>query len=250
MKRRQVITAFGTLAIGTGTALGTGAFDATSTSSSSAMSIVTQNQDADIEIVPGDGAPSTTGSTSGNIKRGTFNSVPNVDQMPIAAVSGTGPGMVQLQVYTTTDNSGSDPTFSDIIEVNNLDNVAYNVGFVFSGISNVSGDDIEEIYQFRYDSGNGSRTVSEEIQPDSNGDFSNKSFSSINPIVINTGGSAQVSLDYDAQFVPDEYDLEPGNFSNNSAEGPFDSDGDFDEVAESTQFVNEVTAVANETTVQ
>ena len=145
MQRRKFITAIGTLAIGTGTALGTGAFDATSSNSNAGLSVVTQTESAEINIVPG--YEEFTNSDIGDdvyipssdsnrpeyiAEDGTiiYNRLSRED-LPLAIVNSGGTGMANVQVAVEVGRPSSEVDFQKLLAVNNNDTQDYELGFTY-----------------------------------------------------------------------------------------------------------------------
>lgn len=221
MNRRKFITAFGTIAIGTGTALGTGAFSATTSSSEAAMSIVT-SEDAELNVNKGQG------TDSDNIQDGLYESPQDIDfdDLPVAAVADAGP-MVNIQVFVAPDSSGS---FDEIIEITNNDDVDYNVGFQFSqfgsavgnGSNGISESTIRnDIFKF-YEGDDTDGTV---LSPN-DGDMPNS-------MMITTGSTQQVTIGFDTT-TQSQLSKSAGDFGSDNAT--------------LEDLVTEITAVANQTT--
>ncbi|SEF65450.1 hypothetical protein [Halobellus limi] len=249
MKRRQVITAIGTLALGAGTALGTGAFDATSANSDSAMSIVTQSEDVELDIVPGDDKGLTVGShvytgdnspeyidSSGNI---AFDSL-SLDDLPLAIAKDAGNGMATVQTAVAAGTPPGDIDFSNIIAIVNNDDRSYDVGFAYTGYgtdvdNGVSKSTANSVFQFR---GDGSL-----LSPAS----SNNGETPANMVSVGSGSNQGVNLDVDASREGLPYD----DVYNDEYEGAgdFAAEGEGDPAGRS-ELISEITAVADETPTQ
>ncbi|SDX92071.1 hypothetical protein [Halobellus clavatus] len=253
MKRRQVITAFGTLAVATGTALGTGAFSAASSSSDSSLSIVTQGGDANIDINPGNentndgevvvnpGSSSPEYLTDGSI---VFDKLA-LDDLPLAVVTEpNGQGMVTIEVAVA---AGQTPRFYDAIEVVNNDSQDYDIGFTFTGYGSavtnnyMNGKDYTSI-----DKAVANNAFVFEEADDDNSDISPTSNDGEDPagfMGVPGGGDRLVDLNVNANLpaLTNLYgDIEDDPFY---GAGGFSSD---DETAKHEPLVSEVTAVANE----
>jgi len=252
MKRRQVITAFGTLAIGTGTALGTGAFSATSSSSDAALSIVTQGDNVNLDIRPGNGVEG-----NGNIENVSstddFYDATSPDlsfgDLPRAVVHNPEQGMVNIQLFA---QYGVDHTFSDIIEVVNYDpNQDYEVGFAFTGFgaavvedSDIPKADVPKIFEFVDESTN---VISFNVDPSTGEDLAAADFPTDQTFpTVSSDSPEQIDLSYwgDSQqsLLPSAYNATPGNFTGNTTIPGGDDTTD----GKAKQIVDEITAVANE----
>jgi hypothetical protein len=227
MKRRNFFTAIGTLAIGSGTALGTGAFDATSSSSDGVMSVVTQGADAPLDIQIGDGASGDT-----NVQTGSLYTDEEIDfhisELPKVAVVDPGQGMVNLQVFGAI---GSDTTFSNLLKIVNYDsNNDYDVGFQFTEYGTVVPDTVSEnevtdIFEFKANSSEISATDG----------------STPTQETVTAGSPVDVTLEFKGTNVPSSYadSPKPGNFSNSTFKDTVDP------TMERDTLVKEVTAVAD-----
>ncbi|RDZ52823.1 hypothetical protein C5C07_13775 [Haloferax sp. Atlit-4N] len=211
MKRRNVIAAIGTLAIGSGTAIGTGAFNATSTSADSSMSIITERSDVDVDVSPGSGAG------SGNIRDSLYSDTEieniDVDDLPLAAVADNGQGMVHVQIIGVV---GTDETFSNIVELTNNDaDQSYEMGFYYDGGFTeevTSGDKLTEseatdVFEFTHDS-----TVISSLDGTTGGTVELDASGGTNDTV-------QVSIDFNGTDtrLNEEYGLSAGGFGTGGA---------------------------------
>lgn len=253
MKRRQVITAFGTLAIGTGTALGTGAFSATSSSSNAALSVVTQGDNVNLDIVPGPGVDNNSSIENASSSSDLYDSTSpdlSLGDLPRAVVHNPGQGMVNIQMFV---QYGIDHTFSNIIEVVNYSsNQDYKVGFAFTGFGAAVGSNSDQVDQakvpniFKFlDEDN--TQISFNVDPSTDEDLAAVDFpAGISPPTVSSGDPEQIDLkflgDTNQNLLPDTYNATPGNFTGNTSidGGNDNTDG------KAKQLVDEVTAVANE----
>jgi len=247
MKRRQVITAIGTLALGAGTALGTGAFDASSANSDSSLSIVTQGGDANIVINAGnendnDGTvvvnPGSDGPEYLNDSGLVFENL-SLDDLPLAVVSddSTGQGMVKVQIAVA---AGQSPNFQEAVEiVNNDNNQDYEVGFTYtqygSGLNYAEIDEEVANNTFVFKSSSNGTRISPNTADGENPE---------NLIEITRGGNSQlvdIKVNADQSELTDVY----GDIDDD----PFYGAGDFSDnasTAKHDELIDQVTAVANE----
>ncbi|WP_144906339.1 hypothetical protein [Halobellus captivus] len=256
MKRRQVITAIGTLSLGAGTALGTGAFDATSSNSSGGLSVVTQTENADINIVPGwdefttsnlgddlyvpvDGEdPPEYIASDGTI---SYEKLSRED-LPVAVVQNSGYGMATVQIAVEVGRPETKVDFASLLAVNNNDSQDYELGFTYYQGYGTPVDD-EEISAgvvndtFIFEAADGTRISP--LSSDSEG------AEPANLMTIDAGTTEPVSLSVntDQSDLTEQYADVYGN--NYDGAGSFVSDGDG---ATTEELVSEVTAVANELT--
>jgi hypothetical protein len=238
MKRRQVITAIGTLALGAGTALGTGAFDATSSSSDASMSIVTRS-DANLDIIEGSGVGEN------NIQSGLLDSNEveelKYDDFPVAAVENVGQGMVNIQILVEV---GTNEEFPELLQIENYDDGAYNVGFEFTGFGAAVSPDgdlpegtVPDIFTFHAGPGTGYQTISgNDLEPGGTPDTDKM-------IELGSGGSQPVTLGYNGSnsVLTSRYDSATGNFTGNTNHNNIAGE---DAGTETKTLVDEVTAVA------
>ncbi|QIB75502.1 hypothetical protein G3I44_15080 [Halogeometricum borinquense] len=247
------MTAVGTIAVGSGTVLGTGAFDVTSSNSNSQLSIVTGGDDANLDIVPGSEISGVTMGddvvenpdssldyfdSNGNI---VFDKL-TIDDLPIAVVNNPGQGMVNIQVAVAAGTPASSIDFDDIIAIqNNESSQNYEVGFTYSGYGSVVGTVVrgEEISKnvahdvFVFETSGG-----EQISPDGSDGSSAK-----NLVQVDSGNHQLVNL----QVSADNSTL-VGAFGD-ANNGPYAGAGDFsDSDGNGTHepLITEVTAGANE----
>jgi hypothetical protein len=246
MKRRQVITAFGTLAVATGTALGTGAFSATSSSSQASMNVVTQG-DANLDVVPGSGVSGGNDDMqTGLLSQSEINEL-GYDDLPLAVVEDVGQGMVNVQVFVEV---GSTTDFSELLQINNNDEGAYNVGFEFTGFGPavddgpINSSSVPDIFTF-YKGDNPSGEISG-LDLESGGTPDTGKM-----VEVGSGGDSQVTLGYDGTVtdLTNAYNSAAGNFSGDTTKDSIADSDDFpsndDSETKTEELVQEVTAVAS-----
>ncbi|KAB1193250.1 hypothetical protein GJR96_07240 [Haloferax sp. MBLA0076] len=217
MKRRNVLTAVGTLAFGVGTALGTGAVDVVSNNSDGSFRVVSPG--ADIRIDPADSLGATVEKNQ-SIDFATLQ--PN--DLPVATVSGNGGQMVTVQVAVSATR---DHDFGDILKLtnNNTDGTDYDVGFTYTGFGadvddgSIPKSDVVEAFQFTHGS------------PESivSSDWADPQYDPQNYVSVSAGTSETVGLKV----------VQKTSIAN-SVSGSFAGD------SENTVLVDEVTAVANQ----
>ncbi|ELZ80057.1 hypothetical protein C454_12673 [Haloferax gibbonsii ATCC 33959] len=242
MKRRNVITAIGTLAVGTGTVLGTGATEVLSSNEDGSFRVVSPGANISI-TVPDDPGANVSVFQDGNSDADGDAAAGGIDfgsleQMDLPAVhvidnSNTGGGMIEIQVAIEKESGGQGlGKIFDI--VNNNSDAAYDVGFEFTTFGNavntnggtVSPSTAKEAFQF--------------VDSNSNVVSSDPDDSDHNPqnfVTVEASGDAgsrvPVSLKTDATL---------GNISSE-----FDASGTFGDVSENITLIEEVTAVAEPT---
>ncbi|MFC7202664.1 hypothetical protein ACFQJC_04000 [Haloferax namakaokahaiae] len=215
MKRRNVLTAVGTLALGVGTALGTGAVDVVSSNSDGSFQVVAPG--AEIRIDPAD-------SVGPNVQKDTTIDVSALepDDIPVATVSGNDGQMVTIQVAVSAT---ADVDFGDVLKItnNSTENTDYDVGFAYTGFGTAVEDgsipkaDVVEAFQFT----SGTQTVSS--------DWADPQYDPKNQVSVPAGTSATVGLEV----------LQTDSIAN-FVSGSFTDDG------ESTVLIDEVSAVADQ----
>ncbi|WP_042663313.1 hypothetical protein [Haloferax sp. ATB1] len=231
MKRRTVITAIGTLAVGTGTVLGTGATEVLSSNEDGSFRVVSPGADISITVPDNPGSDVTTfpdaGTSDGNID---FEAL-EPDELPKVHVidrSSTLTGdMVEIQVAVEADQITGLGNILDITNNNSDDD--YYVGFEFTtlGTAVTDGGITEQeaytAFQFKHGSST-EQTVSTDTSSDST--------EPANYVAVSPLGTESVRLDVDTTASSIEDALSPGDFGNNS---------------KSITLIDEVTAVATQT---
>ncbi|KAB1198162.1 MULTISPECIES: hypothetical protein [Haloferax] len=218
MKRRNVLTAIGTLSLGVGTALGMGAVDVVSSNSDGSFRVVSPG--ADVRIDPADSVGADV------VKNGTIDfATLEPNDLPVATVSGNGGQMVTIQVAVTATQ---DHDFGDILKItnNSTDSTGYDVGFTYTGFGAAVDDgsipktDVVQAFQFTHGAST-TKTVSS--------DWGDAQYDPMNYVSVEAGTSETVGLkvlqtDSIANFVS-------GSFTGDS---------------ENAVLIDEVTAVANQ----
>ncbi len=171
------------------------------------------------------------------------------DDLPLAVVEDVGQGMVNVQVFVAV---GTTTDFSELLQIDNNDDGAYNVGFEFTGFgAAVNGGPIKEsnvpnIFTF-YKGANTSGEISG-LNLESGGTPDTSKM-----VEVGSGSSSQVTLGYDGTVtdLTDAYKSAAGNFSGNTnkdwigdGNGYEDNDDD-DSATDTKELVNQVTAVAS-----
>ncbi|MGB9956598.1 hypothetical protein ACOZ4B_09445 [Haloferax prahovense] len=232
MKRRTVITAIGTLAVGTGTVLGTGATEVLSSNEDGSFRVVSPGADISITVPDNPGNDVTTfpdaGTSDGNID---FEAL-EPDELPKVHVidrSSTLTGdMVEIQVAVEADQNKNLGNILDITN-NNADDDYY-VGFEFTTLGTAvtdGGITKQEAYTaFQFKHGDSTKqTVSTDTS-------SIDSTEPANYVMVSSGtGTESVELAVDTTASSIEDALSPGDFGNNG---------------ESITLIDEVTAVATQ----
>ncbi|KAB1187473.1 MULTISPECIES: hypothetical protein [Haloferax] len=216
MKRRNVLTAVGTLALGVGTALGTGAVDVVSSNSDGSFRVVSPG--ADIRIDPADSVGADV------LKNQTidFGSLEPSD-LPVATVSENNGQMVTIQVAVTAAEAHN---FGDILKItnNNSDGIDYEVAFDYTGFGpkvddgTIPQSDVIDTFEFTH----GSTVVSS-----NSGDQDNDP---TNFVTVSPGSPETIGL-YVNKMSSIENAVTAGSFTGNS---------------DSTVLIDEVTAIANQ----
>lgn len=216
MKRRNVLTTVGTLTLGVGTALGTGAVDVVSSNNEGSFRVVSPG--ADIRIDPADSVGSDV------LKNDTIdfgNLEPN--DLPVAAVRGNDGQMVTIQVAFTATQ---DHNFGDILKItnNNTDGVDYEVAFDYTGFGEkvvdgtIPTSDVIDAFEFT----SGSTVVSS--------DSSTQQNDPTNFVTVSPGSPETIGLSVNGT----------SSIENAVTSGSFTGDSD------STVLIDEVTAIANQ----
>ncbi|KTG30386.1 hypothetical protein [Haloferax profundi] len=216
MKRRTALTTLGMLALGGGTALGTGAVDVVSSNANGSFRVVSPG--ADIEITP-------ASSTGSNVITGDtidFTALEPND-LPVATVNGNNGQMVTIQVAVTATQ---DVDFGDILTItnNNADGTDYEVAFDYTGFgadvgATIPTADVVDAFEFR----SADDTIISSDSTDSENDPTNF-------VTVSTESPETVSLRVN----------QTSTIANAVASGSFAGD------SESTVLIDEVTAVANQ----
>lgn len=140
MQRRKFITAVGTIGVGSGMALGTGAVDAvTSSNGDSSFRVVAPGADITIDPPSSSSSPVETGTSIdfgaleiGDLPKVAVTDADGMVQIEVAVELGTTPGDVGT-VFTVTNNSST---------------TAYDVGFTYTGYGEtVTGGEYDTIDQ-------------------------------------------------------------------------------------------------------
>ncbi|RDZ48334.1 hypothetical protein C5B86_04620 [Haloferax sp. Atlit-19N] len=242
MKRRNVITAIGALAIGTGTVLGTGATEVLSSNGDGSFRVVSpganisitvpDNPGANVSVFQDDNDDADGDAAAGGIDFGSL------EQMDLPAVhvidnSNSSGGMIEIQVAIEKGSGAQDlGKIFDI--VNNNPDTAYDVGFEFTTFGNavttnggtVTPATAKEAFQFVNSDGN-------VISSDPNESTHNPQNFVTVAASADSGSRVPVSLETDATL---------GNISSE-----FDTSGTFGDVSENITLIEEVTAVAEPT---
>ena len=215
MKRRNVLTTVGTLALGVGTALGTGAVNVVSSSTEGSFQVIAPG--ADIRIDPAD----TVGSYVEKDTTIDFATL-DLDDLPAATVSGNNGQMVTIQVAISATQ---DVDFGDILKItnNSTDGTDYDVGFTYTDFGtavedgSIPKDDVIDAFAFTHET----NIVSS--------DSADPEFDPKNYVAVSAGTSETVGLE---AFQSDSL----ANF----VSGSFTGD------TESAALITEVTAVAEQ----
>lgn len=229
MKRRNVITAIGTLAVGTGTVLGTGATEVLSSNSDGSFRVVSPGANISITVPDNPGSDVTTFSGSDLSNEDIDFETLEPDELPKVHVidrSSTLSGdMIEIQVAVEANQSENLGNILDI--TNNNDNDDYYVGFEFTELGTaVTGGDITKkeaytAFQFK-------DSISNTVSTDTTTDSTEPANYVTVPADAGTE-SVELAVDTTAESIEDA--LSSGDFGNNS---------------ESITLIEEVTAVATQ----
>ncbi|WP_416840354.1 hypothetical protein [Haloferax sp. DFSO52] len=217
MNRRTVITALGTLTFGTGIALGTGAADVVSSNNQGGFRVVSPG--ADIRIDPADSVGSNV------VKNGTidFDSL-EPDDLPVATVSENNGQMVTIQVAITGDQ---DVDFGNILKItnNNTDGTDYTISFDYtefgSAVEDGSIPKADVVGAFEFQRADGTVISSDPLDTE---------YDPTNAVTVSPGTPETVSLSV----------TQSSSIANGVTSGSFTGDSD------STELINEVTAMATQ----